>query len=367
MNLLAEPKLKICVVSISLAQGGAERSTAILTKMLQDEGFEVHLVLLNDAIDYEFDGELLNLGLDKNYPDRPWKRFKRIRKLRQYLKTHDFHYIIDNRARNSAPVEWLYLNYVYQGFKSIYVVRSRHLDKYLTEHKWMAKLILKKVDKIVGVSKDISATINSEFRTKKALTINNPVENFNKQQSERTFQKPYILFLGRIDDKVKNLVLLIEAYQLSQLSNHSVRLYIVGDGDDKEMIQQEINSLKIQAHVKLYSFTPDVYALLKNALFLVLTSRHEGFPRVLIEALSVGTPVISVNCKSGPSEIIDHEINGLLVENHNPKALAQAFDRFLLDTDIYNTCKSNSKQSVAHLNQSIIGKQWSEILKPWKE
>ncbi|HUH27402.1 glycosyltransferase [Gelidibacter sp.] len=364
MNLLAEPKLKICVVSISLAKGGAERSTAILCKMLQGEGFEVHLVLLNDAIDFEFHGQLLNLGLDKEYPNRPWKRFKRIQKLRHYLKTHNFHYIIDNRARSSASVELLYLNYVYQGFKFIYVVRSRHLDNYLTKHKWVAQLILKKVDKIVGVSKDISASINSEFKTKKTLTIYNAVENFNEQQSKKEVHEPYILFLGRLDDKVKNFGLLIEAYKLSKLSNHSVQLYIVGDGEDKEMIQQKINSFQLQSHVKLYSFTPHVYGLLKNALFLVLTSRHEGFPRVLIEALSVETPVISVNCKSGPSEIIDHEINGLLVENHNPKALAQAFDRFLLDIDIYNTCKSNSKQSVAHLNQSIIGKQWSKILTP---
>lgn len=363
MNPLSEPQLKICLVSISLARGGAERSTAILTKILQDEGFEVHLVLLNDGIDYEFEGQLLNLGLDKKYPDRPWKRFKRIQKLRHYLKTHDFHYIIDTRSRSSASVELLYLNYVYQGFTFIYLVRSRHLDNYLTKYKWVANLIVNQADKIIGVSKDISSTINSEFKTKKTLTIYNSVENFNQQSSLKEVQQTYILFLGRIDDKVKNLVLLIDAYKLSKLSDHSVQLYIVGDGEDKEMIQQKINSFQLQAHIKLFPFSPNVYELLKNALFLVLTSRYEGFPRVLIEALSVETPVISVNCKSGPSEIIDHEINGLLVENHNPQILAHAFDRFLLDTDFYNTCKSNSKQSVAHLNQSIIGKQWSEILK----
>ena len=367
MNLLVEPKLKICVVSISLAKGGAERSTAILTKILQEEGFEVHLVLLNDSIDYDFKGELLNLGLDKNSPDLPWKRFKRFQKFRRYLKTHDFDYIIDNRTRSSPSVELIYLNYIYQGFKFIYVVRSHNIDKYLTEKKWIARLILKKVDKIVGVSKEISATINSEFETTKALTIHNSVEKLSERHNESDYEEPYVLFLGRIDDTVKNLSLLIEAYKLSKLSNHSVRLYIVGDGEDKEMIQRQINSFQLQEHLKLYSFTTNVYSILKNALFLVLTSRHEGFPRVLIEALSVGTPVISVNCQSGPSEIIHNEINGLLVENHNPVVLAQAFDRLLLDTELYSLCKSNSKQSVAHLNQSIIGNQWSKILKPWKE
>ena len=69
--------------------------------------------------------------------------------------------------------------------------------------------------------------------------------------------------------------------------------------------------------------------ILNNAKFLALTSRYEGFPRVLLESLSTGTPVISVNCKSGPNEIIAHEVNGLLVENFNIKKLSEAFNRFV--------------------------------------
>lgn len=364
MNPLIEGKSKICIVSISLAKGGAERSTSTLTKMLYDQGYDVHLVLLNDDIDYEFEGQLLNLGLDKKNGDTSWKRFRRIEKLRNYLKNQQFDYIIDTRPRQSVLIEWLYFNYVYLNQELISMVHNGNLEKYLTTSKWMAQMIIKKSYKIVGVSQTISENINSTFHTNKALTIYNAMTNFNRQESELRPSKPYILFLGRLDDHHKNFSLLIAAYKKSQLSDNGVRLYIVGDGPGKNLVQQQIDSCKHHDHIKIVPFTPKVYSILKNALFLVLTSRYEGFPMVLIEALSVGTPVVSVNCKSGPSEIIQHERNGLLVENHNPNALAKAFDRFISDTDLYNYCKANSEKSVAHLNQEIIGKQWSNILKP---
>lgn len=364
MNPLIERKSKICIVSISLAKGGAERSTSTLTKILKDQGFDVHLVLLNDAIDFDFEGQLLNLGTDKTVADSPWKRFRRIKKLRRYLITENFEFVIDTRPRRSVPIEWIYLNYVYLNFKLICIVHNSKLEKYFTTNKWIAQMIIKKSSKIIGVSQTITENINFTYNTKKALTIYNSVTDLNQQQSEFSSQKPYILFLGRLDDNHKNFSLLIAAYKQSILADNDVQLYIVGDGPDKDLVQQEIDTNKLQDSVKLMSFTPNVYSILNDALYLVLTSRYEGFPMVLIEALSVGTPVISVNCRSGPSEIIHHEMNGLLVENHIPKALAQAFDRFLLDTDLYNTCKSNSKQSVSHLNQRIIGKQWSKILNP---
>ena len=60
-----DKKIKICIVTISLSKGGAERSTALLSRILYSEGFEVFLVTLNDAIDYPYAGNLINLGLNK--------------------------------------------------------------------------------------------------------------------------------------------------------------------------------------------------------------------------------------------------------------------------------------------------------------
>ena len=77
----------------------------------------------------------------------------------------------------------------------------------------------------------------------------------------------------------------------------------------------------------------------------------------------MGTPVISVDCESGPNEIVKNEFNGLLIENDNIQKLSDAFNRFVLDKDLYLHCKQNSVKSVDHLSNEIIAKQWTKYLK----
>jgi glycosyltransferase involved in cell wall biosynthesis len=82
----------------------------------------------------------------------------------------------------------------------------------------------------------------------------------------------------------------------------------------------------------------------------------------LIESLAAGTPVISVDCETGPNEIIQHGINGLLVENHKPEALAKAMNWFIADENLYQNCKNNAKQSVEHLSLNAIAQSWQSLL-----
>ena len=212
------------------------------------------------------------------------------------------------------------------------------------------------------MSKAIAQEINAIYKTDKAVCIYNPIETFNESSEEVNFKSKYILFLGRLVESVKNFSLLLESYKKSKLISENISLKILGDGPDKSWIKNKISSLGLTDYIEMIPFTTDVNPYLENAFFLTLTSKYEGFPRVLIESLSVGTPVISVNCESGPNEIIKDEFNGLLVENFNSDKLSEAFNRFILDEDLYLTCKQNAKQSIEHLQQDVIAKQWTKYL-----
>ena len=126
--------------------------------------------------------------------------------------------------------------------------------------------------------------------------------------------KKFILFFGRIDDKVKNISLLIDGYNQSKLAMNNTKLVILGDGPDTTYLKQKTVDLQLQHQIVFLPYCTDPSSIVKRALFSVLSSRYEGFPMVLTESLSLGIPIISVDCKSGPKEVIQNEMNGLLVE-----------------------------------------------------
>lgn len=362
---MTKSSLKVAIVTISLSKGGAERSTALLSKMLFSKGVDVHLISLTDAVDYDYSGTLFNLGLYKSEKDTLLHQLHHLRRLKSYLNKHQFDFIIDNRTRGVALKEYIYLNYIYSHQRVIYVARSFHLENYFPKSNWITQKMIQKTVKIVGVSKTIATAINTKYNTTKAVNIYNPLPGFPAAATVSA-EKPYILFLGRIEEAVKNLTLLLDGYQHSKLPDKSIGLKIYGDGKDKDWLVKKIDSVGLKSLVTVHHFTTDIYPVLKNALFLALTSRYEGFPRVLLESLSVGTPVISVDCKSGPDEIILHEQNGLLIENFNPTALADAMNRLIFDETLYKNLKENAIESVSHLNQENIAMQWLNLLEDAK-
>jgi glycosyltransferase involved in cell wall biosynthesis len=354
--------IKVCIVTISLAKGGAERSTAILSQMLDSQGFNVHMVILTNAIDYPYAGKLYNLGELKDKQNNTLSRFKRFQQLRKYLKLEQFDLIIDNRNRMSGIKELYYLNYIYRKQHIVYVVRSFNLDQYFPKQKAVSKLMVKRAVKIVGVAKAVSEAVNKQFSTDKATTIYNPTPVFKTQATPSPFKVKYVIFLGRLVENVKNFSLLLEGYKKSGISAVNVHLKIMGEGPDIDFIQNKVEELDLSDTVEIVPFTPNIQPYIANAEFLALTSHYEGFPRVLIEALSQQTPVVSVDCKSGPNEIIKQGENGLLVPNYNAEALGEAFAKMINEPEFLLHCKSNALSSIAHLKTEQIAPQWSQLI-----
>lgn len=364
-QLQSNNKKKICIVVSSLGKGGAEKSSALLSVMLDNLGFEVHIVSVLNDVDYQYAGKLLNLGELKDKDDTFLGRYKRYSVFKKYLKSEQFDIIIDSRSRPTTLKELQISKNLYASFKVVYVVHSYNLDIYFSRIKWFSKFIYKNSHRLIAVSNDIKNKIEQYYQFNNVNTIYNAVDvesNKKLAQNPISLNYDFVLFYGRLDDDVKNISLLIEAYKNSKLPQEKIKLVILGDGRDKDRLQSKVKSEDLLDSVVFLQFTNNPFQYISRAKFTLLTSRFEGFPMVIPESLSVGTPVISVDCKSGPSEIIKHEFNGLLVENNNVQALSNAMNSFIFDNSLYLKCKQNAEDSIEHLSIENIEKQWSDLL-----
>jgi glycosyltransferase involved in cell wall biosynthesis len=137
---------------------------------------------------------------------------------------------------------------------------------------------------------------------------------------------------------------------------------LVGDGDMKEKVLAYIQQEKLEGRLIVQSpgqaAINDVY---RESGIFVLASRFEAFPMVLLEALSFGIPCISFNCPSGPSVIITHEEDGLLVEPENTEQLTAAIARVLDDQLLRTRMAQNALKYVRRFDKEFIYPMWATL------
>lgn len=135
---------------------------------------------------------------------------------------------------------------------------------------------------------------------------------------------PYVIALGRLT-KAKDYSTLLQAYAVSQL-RHSHRLVIVGEGEERPKLEAIVRQLDIADRVLLPGAMDNPFRMLAGASMLVLSSRWEGYPNVLLEALALDVPVVATDCRHGPRELLDVGSSGRLVPVGDVAALARAME-----------------------------------------
>lgn len=139
-----------------------------------------------------------------------------------------------------------------------------------------------------------------------------------------------ILAMGRLDPQ-KGFDLLLRAFARSQLAKAGWCLTILGEGPERLPLEQLARELELNGSVGLPGVVRDPESHMRRGAIFALSSRYEGFPNALLEAMGMGMAVVSYDCESGPSELIRHNANGLLLPPENIDALSQALVDLAVD------------------------------------
>ena len=170
-----------------------------------------------------------------------------------------------------------------------------------------------------------------------------------------------LISVGRLDNQ-KGFDLLLKAFARVRDRHSEWTLTILGEGPKRRELESLRNELGLDEWVFLPGRVEDVYQRLAQADLFVMPSRYEGFPNALCEALSCGLPSISTDCPSGPRDIINHGINGLLVANEDVAALGEAMDRLMESEVERNRLAKHAPEVTRRFGLEKVLEVWEDAL-----
>lgn len=319
----------------SLHGGGAERAMLNLAHGLAEGGFAVDLVLARAEGPYLADVResvrLFDLRAPRVLASLPaLTRYLRRERPEALLSALDYANITALWARylSGVPSKMLVNE---QNTISRSSNNSARLRQRMVPH--LVRRFYYQADFVIGNSQGVADDLRkiTGLPRERIKTLYNPVVTSELREKARAplshawfeaGQRPVILAVGRLT-KQKDYPTLIQAFaQVRQAM--PARLLILGEGPDRPPLEALVKRLGLGDDVAMPGFVANPYAYMRRASLYVLSSRWEGLPTVLIEALYCGLPVIATDCPSGPREILANGRHGLLIPAGNITALARA-------------------------------------------
>lgn len=362
----------------SFSGGGAERVLLTILRNLDMRKFEITVLVMSDCGVYSRDFHDLDIKVVPVIDSRS-KLLGNIKykllynylhskiALRWILKGIDadtyvafvegyctklFSYISDIKRK----LAWVHIDlekFPWTTEKGIYVNAEEERTAY------------KKFDRIFGVSEDVTQMLKRCYGLDDVACIYNPIDEERIRQlsvedcdAEVNSEMFNIVSVGRLT-KQKGYDRLIGLMPKIRAIKPNVRLYIVGDGEDREKLQAMIDDHNLSNHVVLTGFLKNPYSLMRQMDLFVCSSVAEGFSLVIAEALSIGLPVISMRC-AGPCELLGDGKYGILCSTYDE--LAKAILDITNNMDVQSSLRRKARERADFFNTIKIVSQIEEEL-----
>ena len=359
---------KIALVTSSMDGGGAQRAVAKLASGFAARGHHVDLVLAHARGPYlrELPPEVhvVDLGVPRlAVAVIPLARYLRRARPDVVFSALDYVNVVAVVARAVARVD---IPLVVSERNTVSVAVAHTTSR---RTRWMPRLIrwaYPRADAVVAVSQGVADDLVAECGLPAGTVhvLNNPVVTpevvrMRSEEVEHPWLRdrtvPVVLAVGRLVPQ-KNFSSLLEAFAMARRSGPA-RLVILGQGSLHPVLEEQAERLGIADDVSLPGFSANPYPAMAAADVFVLSSRWEGSPGVLIEAMSSGTPVVATDCPSGPRQILDGGRYGRLVPVEDTAALADA----LVDA-IAGRVAPPPPESWAPYTQDVVVEDYLELL-----
>ncbi|MCR5206176.1 MAG: glycosyltransferase [Lachnospiraceae bacterium] len=355
--------MKIACIAYLHGFGGAEKQIIMLANELAERGHDVTLIsLCGDEQCYKISDKVRYIFL----PDRKSGILSIASRYIDLMKTL-------KKIKPDVSVNfWFqptYLTVLMPKSITGQVIYSERGDPGDSEYSGLLGLVrtltLPFVQGFVFQSKGAADYFGKSVK-KRSVIISNPV-NIGDGFETPSEREKFIISVGRLAPQ-KNQKLLIKAFSLAADRIPEYKLVFYGDGELKEELEKYISELGLNDRILIHDAIPNVLNEVNKAALFVLSSDYEGMPNALMEAMALGVPSISTDCKPGGAKaLIRNGVNGIIVPRNNPSKLADRIVFMLKNPGRANEMGMKAKIiSKTHSHKAVYDK-WESFLKSIRE
>ena len=354
--------MRVSVVLSGLGAGGAERVVSLLVREWVADGNQVE-ILSFDALgnipyyDMPTDVAIVN-HTDRPRRRRPWRSILRMFDRLMFLRRHLL------QSRPDVVISFLtkvnVLTLLAQiGFRVPTIICERNNpQRQDVRYGWRVLQEILSRRAILILQTHASRRAFGKRALRNARVIANPVE-FAETAPEPAQNQ--IVAAGRLVDQ-KGFDFLIEAFANLAPDFPEWRLVIWGEGPLRARLEQQSRNTGCADRISLPGISRGPREWLDSGSIFVLTSRYEGFPNVLLEAMAAGRAVAAFDCDFGPSEIIENGVDGLLVAPADIAHLEDALRQLIADEACRRRLGRAARRSVERYGVAAIMKEWAQVL-----